>query len=101
MATHSSLLAWKIPWTEEPDGLQSTGSRESDTTEQPPHVHSAPGPHSSLLGPHFHLPKHRPQILLFPIPELSVLHHLNTILPPSPPVRSFPDTKLSIAVISG
>ena len=25
MATHSSLLAWKIPWTEEPGGLQSTG----------------------------------------------------------------------------
>ena len=27
MATHSSILAWRIPWTEEPDGLQSTGSR--------------------------------------------------------------------------
>ena len=26
MATHSSTLAWKIPWTEEPDGLQSLGS---------------------------------------------------------------------------
>ena len=26
MATHSSTLAWKIPWTEEPDGLQSMGS---------------------------------------------------------------------------
>ena len=25
MATHSSLLAWRIPWTEEPGGLQSTG----------------------------------------------------------------------------
>ena len=25
MATHSSILAWKIPWTEDPDGLQSTG----------------------------------------------------------------------------
>ena len=25
MATHSSILAWKIPWTEEPVGLQSTG----------------------------------------------------------------------------
>ena len=33
MATHSSLLAWRIPWTEEPGGLQSTGSKESDTTE--------------------------------------------------------------------
>ena len=26
MATHSSLLAWRIPWTEEPGGLQSAGS---------------------------------------------------------------------------
>ena len=32
MATHSSLLAWRIPWTEEPGGLQSTGP-ESDPTE--------------------------------------------------------------------
>ena len=27
MATHSSILAWRIPWTEEPAGLQSTGSQ--------------------------------------------------------------------------
>ena len=27
MATHSSLLAWRIPWTEEPGGLQSMGSQ--------------------------------------------------------------------------
>ena len=33
MATHSSILAWKIPWMEEPGGLQSTGSQESDMTE--------------------------------------------------------------------
>ena len=33
MATHSSILAWRIPWTEEPDGLQSTGRKESDMTE--------------------------------------------------------------------
>ena len=26
-ATHSSILAWRIPWTEEPDRLQSTGSQ--------------------------------------------------------------------------
>ena len=32
MAIHSSILAWKISWTEEPDGLQSMGSQESDTT---------------------------------------------------------------------
>ena len=35
MATHSSVLAWKIPWTEEPRRLQSMGSqRESDMTER-------------------------------------------------------------------
>ena len=27
MATHSSILAWRIPWTEDPGGLQSTGSQ--------------------------------------------------------------------------
>ena len=32
MATHSSTLAWKIPWTEEPGGLKSMGSRLSDFT---------------------------------------------------------------------
>ena len=32
MATHSNILAWRIPWTEEPGGLQSIGS-ELDTTE--------------------------------------------------------------------
>ena len=31
MATHSSILAWKIPWTEEPGGLQSMGVSESQT----------------------------------------------------------------------
>ena len=31
MATHSSILAWEIPWTEEPGGLQSTGSQNSWT----------------------------------------------------------------------
>ena len=30
MATHSSILAWKISWTEEPGGLQSMGSQLSD-----------------------------------------------------------------------
>ena len=34
MAPHSSTLAWTIPWTEEPGGLQSMGSLESDTTER-------------------------------------------------------------------
>ena len=33
MATHSSVLAWRIPWTEEPGGLQSMGSQELDTAK--------------------------------------------------------------------
>ena len=33
MATHSSILAWRIPWTDEPGGLQSIGSKELDTSE--------------------------------------------------------------------
>ena len=41
MATHSSILAWRIPWTEIPGGLQSRGHKESDTTAQL-HFHSHP-----------------------------------------------------------
>ena len=41
MATHSSILAWRIPWTEEPGGLQSMWSqrvRRDLVTTLPPHV---------------------------------------------------------------
>ena len=34
MATHSSILAWRIPWMEELGGLQSMGHKESETTER-------------------------------------------------------------------
>ena len=34
MATHSSILIWRIPWIEEPGGLQSWGCKESDMTER-------------------------------------------------------------------
>ena len=34
MAIHCSILAWEIPWTEEPRGLQSMGAQELDMTEQ-------------------------------------------------------------------
>ena len=33
ITTHSSILAWEIPWTKEPGGLQSMGCKESDVTE--------------------------------------------------------------------
>ena len=39
MATHSSILGWKIPWAEEPGWLQSMGCEESDTTERLNHHH--------------------------------------------------------------
>ena len=38
MATHSSILAWRIPWTEEPGRLQFMGCKESDRTEQVTHM---------------------------------------------------------------
>ena len=34
MAAHFSILAWEIPWTEEPGGLQSRGGKELDTTKR-------------------------------------------------------------------
>ena len=39
MATHSSILAWRISWGEEPDGLQTMGLQESDTTWRLNHHH--------------------------------------------------------------
>ena len=41
MATHSSLLAWRIPWTEEPGRLQLMGCKELDSTEQLTHTQSS------------------------------------------------------------
>ena len=39
MATHSSIFAWRIPWTEKPGGLQSMGfCKEQDTNEQLTHT---------------------------------------------------------------
>ena len=37
MATHSSILAWRIPWIKEPGWLQTTGHKESDMTEMTGH----------------------------------------------------------------
>ena len=45
MATHSSIVAWRIPWTEEIARLQCMGSQESDTTERlSTHTHIVPCP---------------------------------------------------------
>ena len=48
MATHSSILAWRIPWTEEPGGLRPWGHKESDTTE-PRTQHSQSSFHTLIL----------------------------------------------------
>ena len=40
MAIHSRTLAWQTPWIEEPGGLQSTGSKESDTTKATACMHT-------------------------------------------------------------
>ena len=47
MATHRSILAWEIPWTEEPGGLQSMGLQKSQTWLS---TEKAMAPHSSTLA---------------------------------------------------
>ena len=42
MATHSSILAWRIPWTEEPDGLPSIGSQTVGHNWVTEHTHTHP-----------------------------------------------------------
>ena len=82
MATHPSILAWRIPWTEEPGGLQSVGSQELDTTEWLSlHFTSL----RKLLSFNLSLEKlilfqvfdlYSPQILIIMIFELLSLNHL-------------------------
>ena len=40
MATHSNILAWKVPWTEEPGGLQSMGSQRIGHDRATEHAHA-------------------------------------------------------------
>ena len=52
MATHSSILAWTIPWTEEPEGCSPWGHRESDATEHThahTHTHTCVCAHTQLI----------------------------------------------------
>ena len=44
MATHSSIVAWEILWTEEPGGLQSVGSQKSQTRLATKQQHWPPNP---------------------------------------------------------
>ena len=41
-ATHSSILAWRIPWTEKPGGYSQWGRKDSDMTERLTHTHQTP-----------------------------------------------------------
>ena len=56
MATHSNILAWKIPWTEDPGGPQSTGHKESDRYDWSD---------SACLGWFEHIPVGSPSPLIF------------------------------------
>ena len=51
MATHSSILACRIPWTEEPGGLQSMGLKELDTIERLHFLSPYPPPWPLLISP--------------------------------------------------
>ena len=69
MATHSSILAWRIPWTEEPGGLQSTGSQRVRQLSTAQHITKIKtlilmcwnwnnSSSSHLLHTHIHIHKH-------------------------------------------
>ena len=49
MAIHSSTLAWRIPWTEEPGSYSPRLRRESDTAEQLTHTHTHTHTHTVFL----------------------------------------------------
>ena len=53
MAAHSSILAWRIPWTEDPGGLHPWGHTESDTTERLSTKHAR----ISITAPVISIPK--------------------------------------------
>ena len=77
MATHSSILALRIPWTEEPGRLQSTGSKESDTTER--------------LNCHHQLPINNDVMVSGELQSDSGIHIHVSILPPTPLPARPPD----------
>ena len=51
MATHFNILAWKIPWTDKPGGLQSTGEQSQARLNNGEQAQSPPGLLSSCLNP--------------------------------------------------
>ena len=65
MATHSSILAWEIPQTEQPGGYSSWGRGESDMTEATKQQ-QAGGPSTASLGP---IPSHTEQLQVMCYPN--------------------------------
>ena len=49
-ATHSSILAWRIPWAEEPGGYSPQDHKESDMTEVTEHANKPQRPLTNILG---------------------------------------------------
>ena len=74
MATHSSILAWRIPWAEEPGWLQSMGS-QSDTNEWPTHLIS-----SFVLLSWIHEIEFRFFITMYNVPTMHFIFTWNQIL---------------------
>ena len=74
MATHSSILAWKIQWTEESGVLQSTGLQELDTTERLNHINHREQfgfvRHITWASPVAHLVENPPAVQKTPVPFL-------------------------------
>ena len=64
MATHSSILAWRILWTEEPGRLQSISHKELDTTEATEHSTAHTGIQISLCDSDFNYFGYIPTIVL-------------------------------------
>ena len=84
MATHSSTFAWKIPWTEEPGGLQSTESQRVGHTQQL---------HSSNI--HFSRPMFQPHLTESPyFPSSSFTPHLPLTRPFHKHWKSYPFFKV-------
>ena len=54
MATHSSILAWRIPWTEEPGGLQFMGSQRVRHNWEMAHTHTFYVRHFLIITPRIH-----------------------------------------------
>ena len=78
MVIHSSILAWRNSWTEEPGGLQSIGSKELDTTETTQHRGHIIFLFLSLLKDSFMEQTINQQIFLEPF--LSTVHFTNNYL---------------------